>query len=158
MKIDKLKNLEANLTIGRHVCEGMTEEEIDQAERTLEIHFPKTYREYIFLAGESTGPYFMYAESSFSYLSQDKLLKTLGRQLKEYDVLLDRPIWAFLELDGYEQFLFFYLDENDDDPEIWRAEFTDVTEIKKLGWTFSQYIDLVVKETIIYSKDHPDYL
>lgn len=157
MNITYLKNLENNLTIDDSEALGMSLEDIDKAENTLNIKFPKAYKEFMYLAGEYTGGLRLFGSSSFSWVARQESLDSLKSQLAAYSVLQDRPIWVFSEYDDFEQFLFFYLDDKKDDPIIWQAILTDVTEISGGDSTFSSFVNGSVERSIEITNGKLDY-
>ena len=136
MDIKYLKQMLDNPKIGSLSSRGMSTSEIEAMEQTYNNSkaFPVAFREFLFLGGkyDNTGT----NDAKFDYL-QDGAKKSLA----DTGNVIDRPFFAFKHLDDCSQFLFFYLDETDADPEIYNCYpyFTDDGEplIRDNGLTFS---------------------
>jgi hypothetical protein len=55
MTIEYLKRLEKTPKIGTDKIKGVSESEIEKVEKKFNIVFPKSYREFLILAGEKQG-------------------------------------------------------------------------------------------------------
>ncbi len=147
MIIKYLTTLEKNTSIFKSKpMVGVSTKDIKEVEKQIGWEFPIAYKEFLHLAGESCyGLDLFPGRFSLFDLANPDSIDELNNKLKKYGVLQERPIWVFTEMDGYEQFYFFYLDENVEDPRVWRAELTDITEIgdgeKSLSAFYNELID-----------------
>ena len=138
MKIEHLKKLEKNKTIGKRTIKGISDAEIQEYERKLNISFPVVYKEFLSLAGKDVASLCLFPrESRMNELLDDN--EVLLRRLQKYNVDLERPLWVFTEYDG-------------DDPMVYRGEMTDITEFKSINVTFSEYVDELVDRSISFAK------
>ena len=117
MEIIYLKHLANIDKIGGWETKGISLQEIVELERKYNEGkpFPKSYREYLYLAGRISG---ITLDSGFGF---DWLQETSKGMLKEFNQSIDRPFFVIDQLDGCEQFGFFYLDEEGDDPIIYNC-------------------------------------
>jgi len=145
MEIKYLKKLaKNNIAIGK--IRGVSQVDIQKIEKQLNVRFPASYIEFLYLAGEDSGNLKLFPGTSrIKDLANKDFRKFLNNLLQEHKPDLDRPFWAFTEYDDFQHFLYFYLDDASDDPVIYQVEMTDVTEIKKRNVTFSQYINNLIK-------------
>ena len=152
MTIQHLKKLEQNKIIRNSKLEGVSESAIKQVEIRLNIKFPETYKEYLYLAGEYNGGLIMFpGHNDLATLSSDLQQKYLKEQLSYANLKIDRPFWVFTEADGFQQFLFFYLDEDPIDPEVYGVTYRKESEyyVYDLGKKFSEYEDAVIDRSIL---------
>jgi hypothetical protein len=154
MEIEYLKSLKETPKIGEQEIKGVTEKYIQEVEKSLGIKFPLAYREFLLLAGDDSGNLRLFpGYSDLEMLSKETVRKRLLDMITRNDVKITRPIWPVTEMDGFEQFVFFYLDEQKEDPEIWVAYYNDEkSRIVQMNRTFSQYIDDVVKDSVLYEE------
>jgi len=155
MIIQYLKKLEQNKIINHRKLEGSSESEIKQVETRLNIQFPEVYKEFLYLAGKYPGGLQLFpGHSDLTMLSKQSQLEKLKEQVKESNLKIDRPFWVFTEMDAFEQFLFFYLDEDPIDPKVYGVTYRNDTEyyVYELGEKFSQYIDGLVDRSILYAE------
>ncbi len=103
---------------------GLTIDEIKNLEQKYNggQPFPKAYKEYLYLAGKISG---ISLDTAFGF---DWLQETSKKILEEYGQEIKRPYFVIDQLDGCEQFGFFYLDENKEDPLIYNCTPTQVEE------------------------------
>jgi len=155
MEIQYLKKLEQNKTIRNSKIEGVSEVVIKHVENRLNIKFPEVYKEYLYLAGEYNGGLIMFpGHSDLTMLSKQSQLEKLKQQVSKANLKIDRPFWAFTEMDSFEQFLFFYLDEDTIDPEVYGVTYRNETEyfVYNLEKKFSKYIEDLVDRSILYAE------
>lgn len=130
---------------------GFSEQKITEYEEKLHIQFPLAYREFLYLAGDYPG-YLTLLEghSGIEELADPDVQSYLDSKKKKFGINIKRPYWVFTE--GADTFLYFYLDENTEDPKVWVCEWwTGEVEIGKYdNLTFSQYINSVID----YSKKY----
>ncbi len=150
MEIQYLKCLKETPKIGSQEIEGVTEKYIQQVEQSLGINFPLSYREFLFLAGKYSGNLELFpGHSDLEMLADEEVRKTLHETITTNDIKITRPIWPVTEMDGFQQFIFFYLDEDKEDPELWTAYYDDETsKIVRMNRTFSEFMDSVVRYSI----------
>ena len=117
MEIIYLKHLANIDKIGGRETKGISLQEIVELERKYNEGrpFPKSYREYLYLAGGTHG---LDIDEGLGF---DWLQETSKGMLKEFNQRIDRPFFVVDQLDGCEQFGFFYLDEEGDDPIIYNC-------------------------------------
>jgi len=107
------------------------------------------------LAGKYPGGLQLFpGHSDITMLADEDVQKDLKQQVKEANLKIDRPFWVFTEMDAFEQFLFFYLDEDPIDPKVYGVTYRNDTEyyVYELGEKFSQYIDGLVDRSILYAE------
>lgn len=151
MEIIYLKTLAAFSGIGEQQREGLTLDEIDELEKQVSIAMPQTYREFLSLAGKDDGGLVtMPGTSGYSIFDEgvQDLLK--GRIASGY-VTIDKPFWAFEEMDGFEQFRFFLLDGNPN-PNVYSVQY-DIYDYSKSvivdeKMTFSTYIEGTIQDSL----------
>lgn len=149
-----MSKLDKNKKIGHDTIEGVSESEIKAVENRLNIKFPLAYKEFLLLAGEYTGN-LRIAEGSTS-LEELSDIEYMHKQLDKYGPHINRPFWVIGEKDNFDQFYFFYLDENTDDPKVYgvthAAKDSDPNVIVSLNMTFSTFINQVIDKSIHFSK------
>ncbi|MDR0355136.1 MAG: SMI1/KNR4 family protein [Deltaproteobacteria bacterium] len=152
MKITYLKNLKKTPIIEGIKNEGVSEEKIDALERKIGRKFPVAYREFLFLAGGSSG---FFAQGDYGRFGElAKMQDDVKAELARVNLKMDKDFWAIAAFDGGEQFACFYWDEGDNpavyDVVIW----DDELEIKRLGKTFAKYVaeTLAARDTPLASK------
>ncbi len=135
------------------VIEGISEQEIADFEQQLGINFPTAYKEFLYLAGDYPGYLtLLEGESGIKELANPKFIEFFEYNKKLGGVSIQRPYWAFST--GSDGFLFFYLDEQTEDPKVWLCDwdFGDVEIIPYEDFTFSQYINSVIDHSKKYYK------
>ncbi len=149
-----MKSLQENKKIGHDEVEGVSEDQIRKVEQSLKIKFPAVYKEFLFLAGEYHGNLKLFpGHNDLEMLSKETVRRKLHEMITTNDIKITRPIWPVTEMDGFEYFLFFYLDENKENPELWIGAYNDEkSKVEKLGKTLSKYIDDVVKDSVLYEE------
>lgn len=155
IKIKYFKRLKKNKPIlnrNRYPMEkyfpvGCSLNEIKQLEQEKQIHFPKAYVEFLYLAGKSHQLFDAGIDSEYEILGE--IQEAFEEELKTENIEMNRPVWAIDMLDG-EQFAFFYLDENLENPIIYRYlnENDDFNLNKEVFYstknTLSQYVETLV--------------
>ncbi len=134
---------------------GVSASEIIKVEQRLNIKFPLAYREFLLLAGEYTGGLQLFdGHCTLDMLADDKVLGYLKETLKENKLNITRPFWVISEYGNFDQFTFFYLDENTEDPNVWGVTYNGDDEyyIYSLNKKFSEYIDSTIDKSIHFSK------
>lgn len=117
MNIEYLNNLEENSEIGNRKIKGVSKSEITNVEQKLNIAFPKSYKEFLFLTGESCGALPLLESADLKTLSSDFYKEVLEEDMKDTDTVIERPFWVFADSIGDQGFWFFYLDEESEDPQ-----------------------------------------
>jgi hypothetical protein len=127
---------------------------IREYERKLNLKFPLAYKEFLFLAGDDSGNLnFLPGASDLEMLGKESYRARLFQQMKEANVDFDgRPIWVITEMDGFEQFLFFYLDEEVEDPKMFQANLVENIRYFPSNETFSEFMDGLVDQSISIAK------
>lgn len=117
MEIIYLKKFSQIKKIGGWKTEGMDLDEIEELEDKYNEGnpFPGAYREYLFIGGKANGAGFD------SALGFDWLQEKSKEMLESNKQKIERPYFVMDQLDGCEQFGFFYLDESVDDPIIYNC-------------------------------------
>jgi len=145
MEIKYLTKLAKYNSKGSSNIQGISELEIQQFEKQLNIQFPVSYIEFLYLAGKDSGDLSLFPGTShIKKLADENFRKFLNELLEKHKPDLNRPFWPFTEYDDFQHFLCFYLDDASHDPDTYQVEMTDVTVIKPLNLTFSQYINGLV--------------
>lgn len=118
MALEYMQNLKDNLNLPNSVAptEGLSISKIESLELKHNNGklFPKAFREYLSLAGEFNNIGF-----DDNGIGLDALQDLAKKNLKYNKRTIPRPFFAFDSLYACEQFYFFYLDENKDDPDIY---------------------------------------
>ncbi len=157
MEIKYLKKLENNKTINWDTIKGVSESEIKKTENRFGIKFPLAFKEYLYLAGDSSGGLRLAdGNGSLAVLIKDDVRKKLEKSMQEFQIPVKRPFWVFSEKDGFQQFFFIYLDENSENPSVWFTTYGDEEDgpnvIIKLSDTFSQFIDELIDRSILFAQ------
>ena len=147
MEIKYLKKLNETPVMVSHKTEGISIQEIEALESKYNggKAFPKAYREYLFLAGKGHG---MELDEAFGF---DWLHEKSAEVLAETGLTIGRPYFVMDQLDACEQFGFFYLDEDEDDPIIYNCDpyshIEDGEDLIKpyLQKQFSKYIEALIE-------------
>lgn len=119
--------------------EGKTLEEIILLEEELNQgnHFPKVFREYLFIGGKYNALGFNDGING-NFIG---LRKFYDKKLKEYNISINRPFIIFHNHEG-EVFSFIYLDEGDN-PQPWNCTLKHDNNNKILKTPFSSFSNLV---------------
>lgn len=156
MNIKYLKKLEKNQAIDSSKMRGVSEAEIAASETKLGIEFPVSYKEFLYFAGKVSGglsSQLMPDRGSLDELTEG--YHYLQEHLSKINIKIERPIWAFSEMEGFAQCWFFYLDEGDDPP-VWGLIYTDdpkdTSYIYPINDTFSDFIDGMIDSAIRFAK------
>ena len=125
MNIQYLQEVKDNPILEDFTNIGLSLEEIEALESKYNNgnHFPKAFREYLYLAGEFNN----FAFDAMA-LGLDGLQDLVRKQLARYQQKIDRPFFAFHQGYGGSVFTFLYLDENKDDPDLYIADPVGVEE------------------------------
>jgi hypothetical protein len=95
--------------------------------------FPRALREFLFLAGQ-------YNNVGFDFHhGLERLQERSQEALKYNNQKIDRPFFAFDQLDDCEQFTFVFLDEDQEDPDVYIAYPYYVDSGTKLINRYSNY-------------------
>jgi len=141
--------------IGTQRIRGVSTSEIQAVESRLNIKFPLAYKEFLLLAGDYPGNLQLFdGHSTLDMLADDEVLGYLKETLKENKLNITRPFWVITEYGNFDQFTFFYLDENTEDPTVWGVTYNGDDEyyIYSLNKKFSEYIDSTIDKSIHFSK------
>ena len=111
MVVEYQKILIENLSWNEKNAEGIDQVNISDKEASINKTFPKSYEEFLELAGKR----FPFTRNTMEFEKLDYMQEQLQSELKKYNLLLKKDCWVFAMYDG-EQFLFFYWDEGDDPP------------------------------------------
>lgn len=157
MEIKYLKKLENNKTINWDTIKGVSDSEIKTVENRFGIKFPLAFKEYLYLAGDSSGGLRLAdGNGSLTVLTKDDVRKKLEKATQEFQIPIKRPFWVFSEKDGFQQFFFIYLDENSENPPVWFTTYGDEEDgpnvITKLSDTFSEFIDDLIDRSILFAQ------
>ncbi len=120
MIIKYLKKLKDHTFDGERVV-GLPLNKIEdlEAEFNNSSPFPTAFREFLFLGGEDAKVY-------LDILDFEEMQQLAEKQLKKYGQTIDRPFFVVDQLDGCNQFSFIYLDEQEEDPDVY---FCNVAEV-----------------------------
>jgi hypothetical protein len=118
MNITYLKELEQNSKLTHFTNKGLPIDAIIELETKYNNSnpFPTAIREFLFLAGEDNTIGFD------THHSIDILQQRAKENLEYCKQKIDRPFFAFDQLVDCEQFTFVYLDEDQNDPDVYLAE------------------------------------
>ncbi len=130
---------------------GVKTKDIEDYENKNNISFPKVYKEFLFLAGSQTNLLSGINGAGFPDYKYEQQ-KYTRETLKDYRVSIGENFWVIADLDGGEQFDFFYFNDPDaEDPEnppvyaSYPAYIEDNEPEypikKKLANTFQEYIE-----------------
>ncbi|MGQ3677703.1 SMI1/KNR4 family protein [Tenacibaculum discolor] len=153
MELQYLQKLKDNPKIFEESIEGISEQEIKEYEEKLGITFPASYREFLYLAGDYPGDLtLLEGESGIRELTSPDFITFFEADKKLGGVSIERPYWAFST--GTDGFLYFYLDENSQDPKVWICQwgFGEVEIEQYDNFTFSEYINSVIDHSKKYYK------
>ena len=157
MNIQYLNKLRENIKIGTETSEGVSESDIKKVEEKFNIVFPKAYKEYLFLVGEYSGSLPIQDTDDLATISADWHQEIMWAEIERSGIKFERPFWLFAESNACEQFWFFYLDENTEDPNVYAFEYGTNTGDRKiipLNMTFSQLINRQIDMAIEEEKYH----
>jgi len=150
-----LNKLEKNKKIGHDKIKGVKESEILKVEKRLKIKFPLAYREFLLLAGEYAGNLQLAdGATSLKELANEEYMEHMNVQLAKDNVKINRPFWVISEQDGFQQFYFFHLDEETENPMVYGVTYGsgDNNIIYPLNETFSEFISTVIDKSILFAK------
>ncbi|GAB0154998.1 hypothetical protein CHRYSEOSP005_02580 [Chryseobacterium sp. Alg-005] len=139
-----------NSSINNESNEGITREQIEKMESFAQNKFPDSYREFLYLGGESNNVIQFSESSSFSIY--ENLRSSVERVLSDNQFKMEKDFWVISSLDGGEQFHFFFFDEGDNPPVYYYCSYLDEWEnseskpgYKKINNSFSEYIEKKIK-------------
>ncbi len=114
MEIEYLKKLDETSELNTFVTKGISLEGIVSLEDKYNNGelFPKAFREYLFIGGEQEGTFTV--SDDWEMLRED-----FQESLEGNNFTLDRSVFVFDMEDGGNVFLFFYLDEDKEDPDVY---------------------------------------
>lgn len=118
MVIEILKQLKDYPTDGTFTDQPISLAEIEELEREYNKRapFPRSLRELLYLAGK-----FCNVLDYGNTTSQKELQIEARGDLADYDREINRPFYAIDIYNAGEQFLFVYLDDNQNDPMLYEA-------------------------------------
>ncbi len=156
MEIQFLQKLKQNPKIGVREIKGVLESEIFEVENKLNISFPKSYKEFLFLAGESCGALQILDTTDLKTISSDWHKEIQKEELESTRTEFDGPFWLFAESNGCEVFHFFYLEDGIDDPVVFSVDYDIYDDNKRIIKTsdkkFSVFIENKIKSAIRIDK------
>jgi sulfur relay (sulfurtransferase) DsrC/TusE family protein len=153
MKIKYLKKMEKTPDIEGHLNEGITEEQIHEIESKTGYHFPVSYKEFLYLGGNSSSMlanmnHDCYFDEEVIWQERQQIAK---EQAEEDGIKIDRDYWVFADY-GREQWHFFYFDEGDNPPVYFYCSYFDDEQgneypgIERLNDSFSEYIEEAIED------------
>lgn len=158
MQIEILKRFEKIQRIRGWDTEGMSMTEITDLEALYNggNPFPKVYREYLYIGGKMNG---IGLDEAHGY---EWLYNKSREMLTEHDQEINRPFFVIDQLDACEQFGFFYLDENVDDPIVYNCMPPYVEDgfplIEPYGqYQFSKVLDALIDDAEIADAHFGEY-
>lgn len=115
MEIRYLKSIEQNKKLKSWSNQGLSLEKISELEQKYNEGkpFPLAIREFLYLAGENNTIGFD------THASIERLQDRSKEALEHCKQKIERPFFAFDQLDDCSQFTFVYLDEDQNDPEVY---------------------------------------
>jgi SMI1 / KNR4 family (SUKH-1) len=156
MEIKYLSKLKKNKKIGSETIRGVSETLINQVEDKLKINFPVAYEEFLWLAGEYSGALPLMDTADIETIASDWHQEIMLEEMKSTGTVIEKPFWLFAESNGCEVFLFFYLAENTEDPDVYYTAYAledGKRDIKPYGASFSQYISDAVDDALKFEKE-----
>ncbi len=156
MTIEYLKRLEKTPKIGTDKIKGVSESEIEKVEKKFNIVFPKSYREFLILAGENRGALPMMDTADLEIIFSDWHQELMWEELQDTGTKIDRPFWLFAESNGCEIFYFFYLDEEKADPVVHMVNYAQEDRkrnVRSLEISFSEFISEMIDLAYRYEKE-----
>lgn len=148
MEIEYLQLMENTPKISWKINEPMTIEEIQDLEQKFNDNnpLPKALREFLFLAGHYNNTHFD------TWPDIETMQSKALQEMQDIGELIERPIFVFSQHNSFESFLFVYLDEDQNDPEVYvySADFSldDEDIYHKNGYTFSGLVNMSVDRSI----------
>lgn len=114
MEIRHMNKMLQNAKHGEFPCEGMTIEEIIALEKNSGGKFPLAFKEFLLIGGryDNTGT------NNFDFV---KLQKLAHENLAYTGNKIERPFFVFNGIDACSVFDFIYLDEVEDNPQVYVA-------------------------------------
>ncbi|PKW28987.1 SMI1/KNR4 family protein [Flavobacterium lindanitolerans] len=112
MEILYLKKMEDFPKIGSYKNEGVSETEINNMEQSMNVKFPKAYREFLFLGGNYEN---LLSNWNRNFYDLDSA-QEYAREAFQGVGLNMKPFWCFAEYNNANSSLFFFLDEGEDPP------------------------------------------
>jgi hypothetical protein len=160
MIIEYLKYLESKVSnIQGKYYEVLEIEKINNLETTVDLIFPKAYKEFLYLTGGRPKIFDSGINSGITYaIVRQKKIKEFLK--KEYNFSIDKDFWVIAELD-LEQFYFFYFNdpdaENQENPpvyffkgyEIEEGENASSDNIYLSDETFSEFVNSYAKARML---------
>lgn len=153
MDIQYLVKLKENIKIGLDKSRGVSEVEIQRVEAKFNINFLQAYKEFLYLAGEYPGALLILDTCNLADISHDEHQKMMWEEIERSGIKFERPFWLFAQSEDCEQFWFFYLDEQTDDPNVYAFEYANdwvSTHIRDFKMTFS---DLILRQIDVAIED-----
>ncbi len=144
MEIKYLMKLKKTPKIQGEKIEGVLEIEIKKVEDKFKIKFPQAYKEFLFLAGAYSGNICIQDTNDLESISDDEHQEMMNEEIERSGIKFERPFWLFAQANDCEQFWFFYLDEDSENPSVYAFEYGSNPGDRKiisLNKTFSELID-----------------
>jgi len=140
MEIHHLTSVVQNPTLCGFTNRGLSMEQIQDLRVTFNNGkpFPKAFEEYLFLAGEFNNLVFDGPDTL------EELQYEMAEAMEDYHQKMDRPWFAFNEVDSNYGFIF--LDEPDDDPKCYILEPRNAKAggqnlVRQPGYTFTKMVN-----------------
>lgn len=151
MNIEILTNLRDNPieygTTRNFENRGIELSEIQQLEQLYNNGnpFPKALKELLYLAGD-----FCYVLDYNTHDSQQEMQESMREDLEDDEITITRPFYAVDNYGGVSHYLFIYLDEGGDDPDLFEYSLSGgregMDDIRPLGYTLSSLINRGIED------------
>jgi hypothetical protein len=153
MEIKYLKKMLKTPVIDDEENEGVSEVKIKEIEQAIGKKFPSVFREFLYLGGNDAN---MIADMNNGCFIGDRnwwkeMQQDCATEMEQEGVKPEKDFWAFAELDGGEQFHFFYFGD-EEDPKVYHyCSYLDddngneYAGIRDTGKKFSEYIDKAIE-------------
>ncbi|WP_452602931.1 SMI1/KNR4 family protein [Pontimicrobium sp. MEBiC06410] len=153
MDIQYLQLMKDTPKIFERINIGVKELEIQQFQNEQNVIFPKAYQEFLNIGGNRCNLGITNTTLEYSLERQNEIKKTLEKANLKIE---GGDFWVISELDGGEQFDFFYFNDPDaEDPEnppvyaSHPAYLDEGGELKrKIANSFSEFIDNIIKKSL----------
>jgi SMI1 / KNR4 family (SUKH-1) len=147
MEIIYLKKLEETYQNNSKLSRiGVAINEIEKLEKELNISLPKTYKEFLFLAGKRDN---ILGDWNRGFDDLDWIQDQAKESMENVNLSL-KPYFAFAEY-GRDQFLFFFLNEGDNpavyqyaEDKFHKNEKDEYVYYSKFRNSFSEYIEICI--------------
>lgn len=157
MEITYLNLMQQTPRIGAEQNAGVDEATITELEKRAGVSLPQAYREFLFIGGREAnmlgdmdGGFYKREPNRPYYIDEQQLLAANELKAVGY-TQIDKPFWVIADLDGCEQFHFFFLNEGDNPPVYMYCSYmpqhddNERPQHIKIHHSFTDYIEHLIK-------------